>query len=183
MRKKDHLPKLLLLAGISLITLSSTHRLLQRRSLSLSAELVAKHQNLANNKGELVPTHLKIGWYIDRDITPQAIVSGQWATANDTVSYLLSSARPTESGNIILYGHNYAHILSNLRLVPLGTQVELTLGSGVKRQYVVTQTAQVPPSNTSYLQPKNSETLTIYTCAGILDSERFIVQADPVVSP
>lgn len=62
----------------------------------------------------------------------------------------------------------------------VGDIIKIRMTDGTLRQYIATETLYVSPSQTELLKPTKEETLTIYTCAGLLDSLRFIVRAKPI---
>jgi len=180
---KRYLPELLLIAGIILVVISTSHRLLRARSLSVNEAVVTEYieQQAITDKPIIYPTHIEIPWYIDVAIDPHAFVAGEWTVSEDNASYLTDSAMPGESGNIIIYGHNKREILGNLRALKGYEQITLTLSDGSKRLYQIESIKQVSPDRTELLTQTDSEVLTLYTCSGFLDSQRFVVRAKPLI--
>lgn len=178
---KKRIPEVLIASGIFLILISLTHNLLRARALRLEAATLDAY-NQANTMlhPDLVPVYLTIPWNSDVAISTQVFEQGVWTISPDQASYLASSARPSQSGNIIIYGHNKREILGNIRALQGGEQITLTLQNGSRRKYQVVNIAEVKPSETSLLLPTSQETLTLYTCSGPLDSLRFVVQAKPL---
>jgi LPXTG-site transpeptidase (sortase) family protein len=181
---KDKIPEILLISGIFLLSLSLTHNFLRSRSLRLDQETVSSYvaREPAADQS-MLPVHIFIPWNTDTDITQQAYVAGEWTVSPDKVSYLSSSALPGGSGNTILYGHNKRNILGNIRVLKGGETITLTLKSGAIRKYIVERVTTVTPTQTSLLLPTETETLTLYTCAGFMDSQRFVVRAKPIAQP
>ena len=70
--------------------------------------------------------------------------------------------------------------MGNIRVMKGGETIKLILSDGSERLYKVTLMRQVKPTAMQYLEPTNTETLTLYTCAGPGDLERFIIQAKPI---
>ncbi len=173
------LPELLVGLGVFSILISGSHWYLQQRSLSLNAELVSTYQTQAE-ENEVRPVHIKIDWFVDVPIDEESYQDGQWTISEENASYLTQSARPGEQGNIIIYGHNKRSILGNIRALKSSETITLTLSDGTTRDYKISLITEVDPSRVEYLRPTDTETLTIYTCSGFLDSKRFIVQAVPV---
>lgn len=127
-----------------------------------------------------LPVHIFIPWNTNADIEPMAFSAGNWQVSDTKVTYLLGSARPGEAGNIILYGHNKREILGNIRVLVGGEKITLTTADNKQHVYVVDYAKQVSPSDVTLLGSTNTETLTMYTCAGIWDSQRYIVRAIPM---
>jgi sortase (surface protein transpeptidase) len=176
---RELLPELLLGIGIFSLLVSGVHWHLKNRALSLDAELVRTYQQQPQ-KQEVIPVHIEIPWFVDVPIDEEIYDNGNWTISENNASYLSQSARPGENGNVIIYGHNKREILGNIRALKGGETITLTLSDGSTRDYVVDFLKEVSPTEVQYLHPTDTETLTIYTCSGWLDSKRFIVQAKPV---
>lgn len=177
---KQLFARLLLITGPFLVGLSLTHNYLRQRALSLNAQVIAKYQALPQPAANPLPTHISSPWRLDVAIDPAIFQEGEWSISPDHASYLTSSARPGERGNIIIYGHNTRDILGNLRALKGGETITLTLSDHTTRDYLVETVTEVSPTRVDLLAPTNTETLTLYTCSGILDSQRFVVRATPL---
>lgn len=165
--------------GVFFMVLSISHWILRARALRLEDSLVEQFQQ-TTVENPILPTNIFIEWFVDTEIEPHIYQNGQWTTSADKASYLMQSALPGEAGNIIIYGHNTRSILGNIRALKGNEHITLTLSDGSKRNYQITTIVEVSPDKTAYLEPTDSETLTLYTCAGFLDKNRFIVQAKPI---
>lgn len=117
---------------------------------------------------------------MDLPITEGRIVSGIWEISGSGASHLDISARPGESGNIVIYGHNKKKIFGSLLYIRKGSFIKIEAADGTKRVYQVTEKVTVKPDNLDYVLAKGEETLTVYTCNGFLDSTRLIVVAKPI---
>lgn len=173
----------LILFGAFFVSLSTTHFFFRRRALTLDQQTVNAYiatLPIGDPREDLLPTHIYSQYFLDVAIEPQVYEQGRWTISENYASYLVSSARPTESGNIILYGHNKRSILGNIRAYKGGELIILTVASGEQKKYRVTSTELVDPSDTTLLTPTTTETLTIYTCGGIFDSQRFVITATPI---
>ena len=124
------------------------------------------------------PTHILIPWFVDVKISQQSIVDSRWTIAQNEASHLVSSAKPGENGNIIIYGHNTRAILGNIRALKGGEIATLTSADGQQYHYRITEIMEVKPDEVEHLLPTKQEMLTIYTCSGFLDSMRFIVKGE-----
>lgn len=176
------LPEILTFVGISLVVLSSAHNIIKINTLRLDESVVREY--LSNPSVQTTtpnyPTHVYIQWFVDVDIDPQVYANGSWTISPVNASYLTASALPGFPGNIIIYGHNTRGILGNIRALKGYEQITLTMSDGAPRTYKVESISEVNPNNTELLKPTNKETLTIYTCSGFMDSQRFVVRAIPI---
>jgi LPXTG-site transpeptidase (sortase) family protein len=109
-------------------------------------------------------------------------VRGNWSISPTDANHVAYSANPGTPGNIIVFGHNTRNVFGKLRSVRPGTRILVTTGDGILYQYTVVSTDSVPTDKTDLLKPRAVETLTLYTCTGWMDSERFVVRAVPVSS-
>jgi LPXTG-site transpeptidase (sortase) family protein len=186
---QNHSPQLLVFAGVTMMAISGAHFFLRNRALSFDQRLVAEYQasaqyqdwqedqTTAHGPDENIPTHIFIKWFVDTDIETHVFAQNRWTIAENAASYLMQSGKPGQAGNIILYGHNKRDILGNIRALKGGEIIELTTLGGQVLRYQVILLEEVDPKNLRYLQPTDEEVLTIYTCSGLLDSQRFIVRA------
>ncbi len=116
---------------------------------------------------------------LEQSILPASITNGIWQTSQTNPTYLISSARPDEGGNIVIYGHNLPGIFGKLKQLKVGQSVELTTQMGKLMRYEVAEIKVVKPSEVSIVEPTNFEVLTIYTCTGLFDSQRLVIRAYP----
>ncbi|MBI2621982.1 MAG: sortase [Candidatus Levybacteria bacterium] len=114
---------------------------------------------------------------IEVPIYPSSINNGKWESTTKGVSYLSSSPVPGETGNSILYGHNFSTLLGSLPKIKPGEKIEITLSSGEKKVFTVRYTSIVDPTQTHILNQTEDSRITIYTCTGFLDSKRFVATA------
>lgn len=168
---------LLIAAGLVLFTTglrSYYYRnvLLPRHTQELSAQLIPAASQ---------PTHIEINDLINIDIQPAWIdEKGAPTIAQKSANFLITSAQPRENNNVIIYGHNTKDVFG--KLLQIGDQdvITLTLQSGEQRWYKVQSKQRVTTAQTEPLYPTTSETLTLYTCDGWADQDRFVVQAVPI---
>ena len=119
--------------------------------------------------------------YIKLDITPAYINSdGVWETSKDTASFLMQSSVPGKKGNTVIYGHNKASLMGNIRNAMIGDKIFLKSTNGTVRTYVVKNKLTVSQSTVSVVEHTPTETLTLFTCTGFADMQRFVVQAYPI---
>lgn len=178
-RRVPNWSRIFLFFGFLCLSFWGIHKFLYYRSLSFSRSQ-ATHIVKEQPKAVSLPTHIFIPWNTDSDIEALPFANGQWSVSDTKVTYLLGSARPGEPGNIILYGHNKREILGNIRALKGGERVTMRTSDGNDHIYTVISTKEVDPSDVSLLSPTTTEILTMYTCSGFWDSQRFIVRAVPV---
>ncbi|HEX7041896.1 MAG TPA: sortase [Patescibacteria group bacterium] len=117
---------------------------------------------------------------INLQIDETVISNNTWQISGNGISHLDTSARPGESGPIILYGHNTNDRFGPIRWLKSGEEITLTTQDGRIYLYTITKTIQVDPSKTSIFSSEKGETLFLYTCDGFADLKRFIVIAKPI---
>lgn len=163
---------------LALLSFCISGNLLYKR---FNPQQLSFNQTPVSNSGEIkpyVPIKLEIpSQNITLPIFPAQISNNHWETTDKGVSYVISSAIPGETGNSILYGHNFTNILGSLPNVKPGEKIIITFTNGVKRTFTTDKTAIVSPSDGSVLDATKEKTLTIYTCTGFLDTKRFVVKA------
>ncbi len=178
---KQNIPMVLMTVGIFFMALSGLHWILKFRALSLDKKLLAQYSSQEiSSQINSIPIKIYLQWRLDTAITEQVLVDGNWTISETEASHLANSANPGEDGNIIIYGHNKRSILGNLRALKGGEIITITTADGGEHKYQVSKIAEVNPDQTSYLEPTTEETLTLYTCSGLMDAKRFIVQAKPI---
>lgn len=179
--KKEKQGFLLLASGIFLLLIYSGWRFHQARILSFwdrKDELVSEVSY--ERKGTL-PVYIRsypVG--IDIGIKEAKIEKGVWQVFPDSVSHLGSSGRIGEGKNIVIYGHNKDDVFGPIRYMKEGSEIELRDENGENYIYRVVKTDIVKPDNLEYILPKNEEILTLYTCIGFFDKDRFIVVAERI---
>lgn len=160
---------------------SALHTYLRDRSLRLQQHVVQAYQQEERPQRKPRPTMIAIQWFLlNVAIEEQVYTNGEWTISQTKASHLASSANPEENGNIIIYGHNTREIMGNIRALKGNERIHVTTEDGEDHQYKITGLYEVDPQDTRYLQPTQEETLTLYTCSGLLDRKRFVVQAKPL---
>lgn len=166
----------LICIGFVLILVFMAWRYHNLRILSFETESVS-----IKTTSSIKPVYIKaypVG--VDVEIKDAGIVNGIWQVHPNEVSYLKTSDGIGGSSNIILYGHNKINVLGPIRHIKIGAVIEITGNDGKAYKYSVIKTDTVKPDNLVYLNELDKETLTIYTCTGFLDTERFIVVANRI---
>ncbi len=170
-------PVILGISGLLLMFTTGAHWYLRWQSLRLDPSVRALYTQEQTTRPP-APIHVAIPWRVDVAVEPQVYTAdGQWTISPNSASYWMQSARPGENGNIVIYGHNTKENLGNLRAMYAGAEVTLTTDDGQTHVYEVTEWHETQPNDTSWLKPTETETLTLYTCSGFLDSLRFVVRA------
>jgi len=114
---------------------------------------------------------------LDLTITPAKIVNNHWQTSEEGASYLLGSGIPGQKGNVILYGHNKQLLLGPIRWLKEGEEIKIINRRGEEYIYSIVQTKTVTPETVEILAPSEEAVLTLYTCTGFLDRERWVIVA------
>lgn len=114
---------------------------------------------------------------IELPVLPAKVVDNDWETFADSASYLLGSGIPGREGNTILYAHNKNRLFGPIRWLKKDDQITLANKKGEEFIYKVVETKIVSPETVEVLSATQDATLTLYTCTGFLDRDRFIVVA------
>ncbi len=167
----------LLVAGLILIGSSGLYLWHSQKVLSFDTPHIPVEAPIEQGSE---PRHLSIqSAGIDVSIQPALIKDGIWQTSQNSATHLFTSARPTEAGNIIIYAHNKKELFGGLNKVKVGDTVAVTTETGSTFTYVVNDVKTVKPSDIKEVLPSPDEVLTLYTCTGLLDSQRLVVKALP----
>lgn len=165
----------LLFLGLTLI-ISGTYHFYSRRVLSFNYSPPAISEPAKPTSiSRIRIDHLGV----DLEVTEAKIVNGVWEISETGASHLTSSARPGEGGNIIIYAHNKMNFFGPLVNIKPDEEVVINTNNNQEFVYRVTQTQIVSPRFIGPVLPKDEEVLTLYTCTGLLDSQRFIISAKP----
>jgi LPXTG-site transpeptidase (sortase) family protein len=133
------------------------------------------------DQGVVVPTRIEIPRLsVHLPIYGANLDNNHWETTEIGVSYLVSSPAPGQVGNSVMYGHNWPNLLGNLRHIVPGDEIVIHMGEEPIK-FAVTYTMVVPGSNTTVYQETADTRLTLYTCTGFFDKDRFVVVAHPVI--
>jgi LPXTG-site transpeptidase (sortase) family protein len=161
---------ILVFSGIAL-------RIHETNRLSFSAPIPEAISIPSAKPVQIMISALDINLRIGQTTTEKA----KWEVYKDGASHLSTSANPFTSGNIIIYGHNTKNRFKKLPEIKNGDIIILKTSDGKERKYKVVEIQTVKPDQTSLLLPTTVETLTVYTCAGFADTERFVVRSTPVL--
>ncbi len=177
-KKTKTTPYVLVAIGLVMVGLWGVHQFFYNRSLSLSDALLAAYR--PNTDQVAFPTHITVGNTIGLQVVEGGKMNGVWTVSRTAANHVITSARPGEEGNVIIYGHNLNTVFGYLVDARVGDPVSIRTSDGKLYRYKITKTQIVPPSQTELLSPTNIEVVTLYTCTGLLDSLRFVTRAVPV---
>ncbi len=168
-------PKVLIVLGFLLFSFGGylTYQRYSPKNLEFQGLQVSK--NVSSNEA---PVRISIpSLNIDNAVFPASIKKGNWEATTKGISYLSSTPVPGQSGNSILYGHNWPSILGNLTKIKPGEKIEIVMNTGGRKVFTVKFTSVVDPSQTHILSQTTDARITLYTCTGFLDSKRFVATA------
>jgi LPXTG-site transpeptidase (sortase) family protein len=114
---------------------------------------------------------------IDLPIYPAKTNNGKLETTTKGASYVKSSPLPGEVGNSIIYAHDWVSLFGPLVQVHPGDTIEVEYADKTKKDFIVQSTTVVPYSKSDILSTTKDRRITLYTCTGFFDSERFVVVA------
>ena len=114
---------------------------------------------------------------IDVLVTPTKVINNQWEISEEKASYLLGSGIPGREGNVVIYGHNKNHLFGPIRWLGKDEEIKVINKKEEEFIYKIKETKTVSPETVEVLASTEDATLTLYTCTGFLDRERFVVIA------
>ncbi len=168
--------RLLVILGGGFVIASALLYYLQTSSTSLplSSYLQEKYydSNGSSNDSLIVE---KIG--IDLVITPTSMADSNDESNFLGVSYLSSTPEPGDTGNSILYGHNWKSLLGRLSELTVDDTIVVRWDSSL-RTFRVKEKKIVAANDTSILENTENAQITLYTCTGFLDSKRLVIVAE-----
>lgn len=173
----------LLFAGISLIlplpAAPSTLPLpeVQIQSVEVITQVASGTTSQLTLDSKSWPTQViipKLG--IDMPVSPSKIVSGYWQVSSTKASYGVGSGLVGKPGNAVIFAHSRPGQFLNLKSITLGTKIHVIVDQKIY-SYTVNSKKNVSPTDLAVIAPSNNQLLTLYTCDGLNDSERFVVQA------
>ncbi len=174
-RKKNHWIVVAIATTILSVVFLSNYLLRNIANIDhLDDAKVSQQINLA------LPKSIYISSIVNSEIMVAITQEENLPIAQDKPTYLLNSPKPGDDANIIIYGHNSNDVFGNLHTIKKGEEIIIGTSEGTIHPYRVTEILIVEPSNTKPLQATNYELLTLYTCTGLLDSKRLVIQAQPV---
>jgi|GEM_PF-2547666 len=174
-RKKNHWIVVAIATTILFVVFLSSYLL--RNIANTSHFEVAQPAHQINSS---LPKSIYISPIVNSEIVVALTQEENLPIAQDKPTYLLNSPKPGDNKNIIIYGHNSNDVFGNLHTIKKGDEIIISTSEGTIHPYRVTEILVVEPSNTKPLQPTNYELLTLYTCTGLLDSKRLVIQALPI---
>lgn len=117
---------------------------------------------------------------VDLPIEPGDIIGETWSISPNTANHLQTSARPGGAGNIVIYGHDSRAVLGALKKARLGQDIVVHDATGTAHTYRIEKMSAVSPTDISLIQPTDKEILTVYTCTGLFNEQRLVIQAKPI---
>jgi len=116
---------------------------------------------------------------IDLAIREAPVVNGYWEVSETTASHGQGSAYPGQNGNIVLFAHAREGLFAPLKNINKSDVVYVLPNNRWYRYQVATITT-VTPDQIQIIAPTTTETLTLFTCTGFLDSKRLVITAQPI---
>lgn len=155
------------------LTTSPTRLQFKNVPQSKEVRILSENERTSSQPVQVIIKDLQI----NLPIYPANVTNDIWETTYEGASYLTSSPLPGESGNSIMYGHNWTSLFGNLVKAKPGQTVEIVYADGSKKRFVINTTETVGPADSHILSESKDKRITLYTCTGFLDSKRFVVVA------
>lgn len=112
-------------------------------------------------------------------IKEATVSANDWQVYDDAVSWLKGSGN-LGGGNIVLYGHNSKTFFGKIIQLGVGDQIVVS-GAARDKIYIVEKSYQTNRWDLSAITASD-EQLTMYTCSGWFDANRWFVIAKPLNS-
>jgi LPXTG-site transpeptidase (sortase) family protein len=171
--------RIFFILGLILICISGAWKLHEASRLSFASTESIRIEKINNKKS--IPTYIQIpSLGLGLTIEESAIQKGIWGISESGASHLNVSAVPGEKGNIVLYAHNTNDKFGILQNIEMEAMISLGTLDGKTYRYEVYEIQIVNPNQTEMVEQTDSEILTLYTCYGFADSQRFVVRAKPL---
>lgn len=168
-----------LVVGILLLSIVLVYRITQAVRLSFHTNV----QNITATTEDKKPSIQAISlpkYKVLLNIVESDIIDGVWQINEIMANHLANSSNPGEQGNIVIYGHNSQTVFGPVRWMEVGDRINLTTADNQQHEYIVSQVIETTPDDIQWVLPKQTETLTIYTCSGFLNSQRHLLIAKPI---
>lgn len=167
----------LILIAFFFIIVASEHFRTQRTVYSFSSD----QEDMTNlTREDLTPVHLTLSQLMAVDVESARLEGGKWPLSENKAVFLENSAYPGGNGNIVIYAHNWPDLFGELKHAKEGQVITLVTKNGYEWKYQIHLITEVDASQTTWVQPTETEVLTLYTCSGIFDRQRLIIQAIPI---
>lgn len=168
----------LILQSFSLLTVGLYQLYLHETPSLLAFNNYSSTQQNVSYMNGMAPSRIQIpSLGINLPLFKSTIVKNVWQTTDLGASYLTSSPLPGDTGNSIIYGHNWESLFGPLQNAKVGEKVIVTYPNGEKKTFVIAYTSVVSPDQSSILAPSKDERITLYTCTGLFDSQRYVAVA------
>jgi len=168
-------PNKILVLGLLIIVALLGFRVMGDDNLFFRGEVKTTSENRLPKPNKIVIEKVNINLKVEEG----NVLNGKWEVSENFASHLSSSQSPSGNGNIVIYGHNKDSIFGPIRWLSEGDEIKLINEEGKEFGYKVEKTLEVSANDIQWVNPKNEETLTLYTCTGFLDLKRYIVIAKP----
>lgn len=136
-----------------------------------------QHESQSVNKSLIYPQLIIKKIDLALPIFQAKIKDGKWETTNRGLSHAVETAALGKEGNTVIYGHNWPNMLKRLPDLNPGDMITIELSETEALRYTVTYTATIKPDDTSLTRNTSDSRLTLYTCTGLLDQDRYVVVA------
>jgi LPXTG-site transpeptidase (sortase) family protein len=175
---KKFLSWLFIIQSLSLLTVGLYEVYLNQNPAPLAFTKYTYEQQDTNDVLKNAPIRITISSLgINLPVYQSHIVNNVWQTTYYGASYLTSSPIPGNTGNSIIYAHDFRNLFGNLVNAKVGEKVVITYPDHTKKTFVIEYTSVVSPDESSILAPSKDKRITMYTCTGFLDSRRFVAVA------
>lgn len=171
--KQDFAFKLIALGFLLFLLGTINHVQIFVNSVFLSYKEAPKKEAYAQVPKQITIPSININVQVEEG----GIVNRQWILSDKKALYLPTSGRIGEGYNTIFYAHNRENLFGNLRKVKKDDLVLIKDSSGRDFTYKIYSIENIDPRDIKKLYSEEKDIITLFTCDGWFDQERFLVRA------
>ncbi len=114
---------------------------------------------------------------IDLPVVSVPMENGTWEVHPGVANFAEGTSLINEkTGNVGIFGHALPDVFLNIKRLSVGDSV-IVYGQNYKAFYVVEASDKVLPSSVEAFYPEENPILTLITCDGVFDQNRYRVRA------
>lgn len=114
---------------------------------------------------------------IDAPIIEGSIDNGVWKLDNNAVLKINVADSSNTKQAILLYAHDFIKLFGSLRFVKIDDQIYVKDDQGKVKTYQIISKEDIKPTQVDKLIPDLDNELILYSCDGVMDSQRVLVKA------
>ena len=177
--KRVTLPRLLAVGGVILFIIASSFKAYHYYDQYLLFKTVnSTFSNESTVQKGVKPKRIETSnLSINTAVRVGGFINDKWILTNDSAFFVNTSGKLGEEHNTVIYAHNKPNLFQNLSKLEVGSVIIVTGGDNNKWKFTVTEKFVITPKEVEKLKTQVPNSLTLFTCNGLFDSERLVVRA------